>query len=49
LKNYILDLQPNDPLPSEMMDQIPNLVLYGLAYAIAGYLIAYWVFRRKEL
>jgi ABC-type transport system involved in multi-copper enzyme maturation permease subunit len=49
LKNYILDLQPNDPLPSEMMDQIPNLMIYGLAYAIAGYVIAYWVFRRKEL
>lgn len=49
LKNYILDLQPNDPLPSEMMDQIPNLILYGLAYAVAGYVIAYWVFRRKEL
>lgn len=49
LKNYILDLQPNDPLPGEMMDQIPNLILYGLAYAIAGYVIAYWVFRRKEL
>ena len=49
LKNYILDLHLNDPLPSEMMDQIPNLILYGLAYAIAGYVIAYWVFRRKEL
>ena len=49
MKNYILDLQPNDPLPSEMAEQIPNLILYGLAYAIAGYVIAYWVFRRKEL
>jgi ABC-type transport system involved in multi-copper enzyme maturation permease subunit len=49
LKNLILDLQPNDPLPTEMLDQIPNLVLYGLAYAVAGYVIAYWVFRRKEL
>ena len=49
MKNYILDLQPNDPLPSEVMDQIPNLILYGLAYAVAGYVIAYWVFRRKEL
>jgi ABC-type transport system involved in multi-copper enzyme maturation permease subunit len=49
IKNYILDLQPSDPLPGEMMDQVPNLILYGLAYAIAGYLIAYWVFRRKEL
>jgi ABC-type transport system involved in multi-copper enzyme maturation permease subunit len=49
MKNYILDLQPNDPLPREVWDQIPNLILYGLAYAIAGYVIAYWVFRRKEL
>lgn len=49
MKNYILDLQPNDPLPSEISEQIPNLILYGLAYAIAGYVIAYWVFRRKEL
>lgn len=49
IKNYILDLQPNDPLPREIWDQIPNLILYGLAYAIAGYVIAYWVFRRKEL
>lgn len=49
IKNYILDLQPNDPLPREIWDQIPNLILYGLAYAVAGYVIAYWVFRRKEL
>jgi len=49
IKNYILELQPNDPLPREVWDQIPNLILYGLAYAIAGYVIAYWVFRRKEL
>jgi len=49
MKNYILDLQPNDPLPAEVSQQIPNLILYGLAYAIAGYVIAYWVFRRKEL
>lgn len=49
MKNFILDLQPNAPLPSEVWDQIPNLIIYGLAYAISGYLIAYWVFRRKEL
>lgn len=49
LKNLILDLQPNDPLPREVLDQIPNLIMYGLSYAIAGYVIAYWVFRRKEL
>ena len=49
MKNYILDMEPNAPLPSEVWDQIPNLAIYGLAYAISGYLIAYWVFRRKEL
>ena len=49
IKNYILDMQPNDPLPREILDQIPNLMVYGLAYAISGFVIAYWVFRRKEL
>jgi len=49
MKNYILDMEPNAPLPSEVWDQIPNLAIYGLAYAVSGYLIAYWVFRRKEL
>lgn len=49
MKNYILDMEPNAPLPSEVWDQIPNLAIYGLAYAISGFLIAYWVFRRKEL
>lgn len=49
MKNYILDMPPNDPLPPEVWDQIPNLLIYGLAYALSGYLIAYWVFRRKEL
>ena len=46
LRNQILYLQPNDP-PRDVM--IPNLIVYGLVYALAGYLIAYWVFRRKEL
>jgi ABC-type transport system involved in multi-copper enzyme maturation permease subunit len=46
LRNQILSLQPNDP-PRDVL--IPNLVAYGLIYAVAGYLIAYWVFRRKEL
>ena len=49
IKNYILEMAPNAPLPSEVSDQIPNLVIYGLAYAVSGFLIAYWVFRRKEL
>ena len=46
LRNQILYLQPNDP-PRDVL--IPNLIVYGLVYALAGYLIAYWVFRRKEL
>lgn len=46
LRNQILYLAPNDP-PSDVM--IPQLILYGSFYAFAGFLIAYWVFRRKEL
>ena len=46
LKNQVLYLQPNDP-PRDI--QIPNLIAYGLAYALAGYIMAYWVFRRKEM
>ncbi len=46
LKTQILSLQINDT-PKEI--QIPNLVVYGILYALAGYIIAYWVFRRKEL
>jgi ABC-type transport system involved in multi-copper enzyme maturation permease subunit len=46
LKTQILSLQMNDT-PKDI--QIPNLVVYGILYALAGYVIAYWVFRRKEL
>ncbi len=46
LKDQILYLQPNDP-PRDVM--IPNLIAYGLIYALAGYIIAYWIFRRREL
>ena len=46
LKDQILYLQPNDP-PRDV--QFPQLIAYGLAYALAGYLMAYWIFRRKEL
>jgi len=49
LKNYILDMTANSALPQQMWEQIDNLILYGLAYAVSGYLIAYWIFRRKEL
>jgi ABC-type transport system involved in multi-copper enzyme maturation permease subunit len=46
LKNQVLYLQPNDP-PQEI--QIPYLMAYGLFYALSGFILAYWIFRRKEM
>jgi hypothetical protein len=46
LRDQILHLQVNDP-PADA--QIPSLVFYGLTYAVAGYLMSYWIFNRKEL
>lgn len=46
LKNQIVHFQPNEP-PHDVL--IPNLIAYGLVYAVFGYLAAYWIFRRKEL
>jgi ABC-type transport system involved in multi-copper enzyme maturation permease subunit len=46
LKEQILYLQINDP-PRDA--QIPQLILYGLLYAVSGYIMAYWIFRRREL
>ena len=46
LKNQILYLASNDP-PRDIL--LPNLIAYGLLYAVAGYVMAYWIFRRKEL
>jgi uncharacterized membrane protein HdeD (DUF308 family) len=46
LKDQILYYAINDP-PREI--QIPNLILYGVLYMIAGFLMGYWVFRRREL
>ncbi len=46
LRNQLLYLQPNDP-PADAM--IPQMVMYGLVYAAAGYVIGYIIFRRKEL
>ena len=46
LRNQLLYLQPNDP-PADAM--IPQMVVYGLLYAAAGYVIGYIIFRRKEL
>lgn len=46
LKMQIIERAPNDP-PTDVM--IPQLVVYGLVYAACGYLLAYFIFRRKEL
>ena len=46
LRTQILNLPLNDP-PTDV--QIPNLIVYGLLYAISGYILALWLFHRKEL
>ncbi len=46
LKMQIITGQPNDP-PADVL--IPNLILYGLVYGLAGFACAYWIFRRKEV
>ncbi len=46
MKMQILNSQPNDP-PVDM--QIPWLILYGCIYAVTGFVLAYWIFRRKEM
>ena len=46
LRDQILYLQVNDP-PVDA--QIPNLIAYGLLYAVAGAIMSYWIFNRKEL
>lgn len=46
LRNQILNLPLNDP-PTDV--EIPNLIAYGLAYAISGYFLALLLFYRKEL
>lgn len=46
LKMQIVTGQPNDP-PADVL--IPNLILYGLVYGLAGFACAYLVFWRKEV
>lgn len=46
LKTQIVNSQPNDP-PTDVL--IPQLVLYALIYAVTGYIIAYWIFRKREV
>jgi hypothetical protein len=46
MRNQILYLQPNDP-PAEVL--IPNLILYSLLFAVAGFGLSCLLFSRKEL
>jgi ABC-type transport system involved in multi-copper enzyme maturation permease subunit len=46
MREQILYLQPNDPVKDV---QIPNLIVYGLLFAVAGYGLAWLLFMRKEL
>ncbi len=46
LSNQVIYSQP---IESVLSQQLISLVLYSLIYASAGYIIAYWIFRRKEL
>lgn len=46
IKMQIITGQPNDP-PADVL--IPNLLLYGLVYCLAGFACAYLVFWRKEV
>ena len=46
LATQIVTGQPNDP-PTDVL--IPNLILYGLLYGLAGFTCAYLAFWRKEV
>ncbi|HPU96334.1 MAG TPA: ABC transporter permease subunit [Candidatus Hydrogenedentes bacterium] len=46
LRNQIVNGMPNDP-PTDVM--IPNLMAYGLIWAVGGFLLAWLIFWRKEL
>lgn len=46
MKDQILYYRSNDP-PVDI--QIPNLIAYGLVFALVGYLLAWTLFSRKEL
>lgn len=46
MRTQILYAQIDDP-PSDI--QIPNLIVYGLSFALAGYGLAWLLFSRKEL
>ena len=47
LKTQIVNSQPNEALPADAM--IPQLILYGLLFGLFGYILSYWLFRRREV
>lgn len=52
LRNFSLKVEIlNSRLNSSPQDleQIPWIIAYGLVYGVAGFVMAYWIFRRKEL
>ena len=46
IRNQIVHSLSNDPLRNV---QVFNLILNSLFFSLAGFLMAYWIFRRKEL
>lgn len=46
LKTQIINGQPNDP-PTDVL--IPNLMGYGMLYALFGFMLAWVIFWRKEM
>lgn len=46
LRTQILNAPINEP-PVDA--QIPQLIIYGILYALTGYILALWLFHRKEL
>ena len=46
LRSQLVLLRPDDPPQGVLFS---NLIVYALVFTLAGYLIAYWVFRRREM
>lgn len=46
LRMQIVERAPNDPLTGVV---IPQLLQYSVVYAVCGFFLAYWIFRKKEL
>jgi ABC-type transport system involved in multi-copper enzyme maturation permease subunit len=46
LRNQIIYAQPNDIVA---MSQVLPLVLYSLIFSTAGFILAYWIYHRREL